>query len=137
MSQNFDQPRFRTVLLVIFAGIALLIAAVGVYGVMAYAAVQRTGEIAIRIALGCSVERIFLLVVKDGLRLTLIGAGIGTLLGLALGRWLKSLLFGVSATDAATMAGAIVVVLATGVAASLIPARRASRTEIAAMMREN
>ncbi len=137
VAQNFDQPRFRTVLLVIFASIALLIAAVGVYGVMAYATVQRTGEMAIRIALGCSVERIFLLVVKDGLRLTLIGAGIGTLLGLALGRWLKSLLFGVSATDAATLVAAILVVLSTGVAASLIPARRASRTEIAAMMREN
>ncbi len=100
VDQNFSQPRFRTLLLVIFAGIALLIAALGVYGVMAYATVQRSGEMAIRMALGCSIERIFMLVLTDGLRLTLIGVGIGTVLGIALGRWLKSLLFGVSAVDA-------------------------------------
>lgn len=137
VAQNFDQPRFRTLLLAVFAGIALIIAAIGVYGVMAYAAVQRAGEVAIRMALGCSVERIFFLVLKDGLRLTLIGAGIGILLSIALGRWLKSLLFGISATDAATLAAAILVVVAAGLTASLIPARRASRIEIAAMMREN
>lgn len=137
VDQNFSQPRFRTWLLVAFAAIALLIAALGVYGVMAYATVQRSGEMAIRMALGSSVEQIFMLVLKDGLRLTLIGVGIGTLLGIALGRWLKSLLFGVSAADAATIAGAIAVVVIAGVAASLIPARRASRVEIATMMREN
>ena len=137
VAQNFAQPRFRTLLLVVFAGIALLIAAVGVYGVMAYATVQRTGEIAIRMALGCSVEKIFMLVVTDGLRLTLIGVGVGTVFGLALSRWLKSLLFGVSATDALTLAASIFVVLIAGVAATLIPARRASRIEIATMMREN
>ena len=137
VAQNFSQPRFRTLLLVIFAGIALLIAAIGVYGVMAYATVQRAGEIAIRMALGCSVERVFTLVVMDGLLLTLIGVVIGTALGLALSSWLKSLLFGVSATDAATLGGAIFVVLIAGVAASLIPARRASRVDIVNMMREN
>ena len=137
VAQNFSQPRFRTVLLVVFAGIALLIAAIGVYGVMAYATVQRAGEMAIRMALGCSVEGIFTLVVMDGLRLTLIGVAIGTAFGLALSRWLKSLLFGVLATDAATLIGAVLVVTAAGIAASLIPARRAARLEIATMMREN
>ncbi|WP_162601434.1 ABC transporter permease [Occallatibacter savannae] len=137
VAQNFSQPRFRTLLLVVFAGIALLIAAVGVYGVMAYATVQRAGEMAIRMALGCSVEKVFMLVVTDGLRLTLIGIAIGTAFGLALSRWLKSLLFGVSATDALTLAGSICVVLVAGVAATLIPARRASRIQIATMMREN
>ena len=137
VAQNFSQPRFRTLLLVVFAGIALLIAAVGVYGVMAYATVQRASEMAIRMALGCSVEQIFMLVVRDGLRLTLIGIAIGTAFGLALSRWLKSLLFGISATDAATLAGAIFVVFIAGIAATLIPARRASRIEIATMMREN
>ena len=73
----------------------------------------------------------------DGLRLTLIGIAIGTAFGLALSRWLKSLLFGISATDAATLAGAIFVVFIAGIAATLIPARRASRIEIATMMREN
>ena len=137
VAQNFSQPRFRTLLLLVFAGIALLIAAVGVYGVMAYATAQRAGEMAIRMALGCRVELIFRLVVMDGLRLTLIGVAIGSALGLATGRWLKSLLFGVSATDAATLIGAILVVTAAGIAASLIPARRAARVEIATMMREN
>ncbi|MBS1806456.1 MAG: ABC transporter permease [Acidobacteria bacterium] len=137
VAQNFSQPRFRTLLLVVFAGIALLIAAVGVYGVMAYATVQRAGEMAIRMALGCSVEKVFMLVVTDGLRLTLIGIVIGTGFGLALSRWLKSLLFGVSATDALTLTGSIFVVLVAGLAATLIPARRASRIQIASMMREN
>jgi putative ABC transport system permease protein len=137
VDQNFAQPRFRTLLLVIFAGIALLIAALGVYGVMAYATVQRSGELAIRMALGCSVERIFMLVLTDGLRLTLIGVGIGTVLGIGLGRWLKSLLFGVSAADAVSIAGAVAVVVIAGVAASLIPARRASRVDVVTMMREN
>ena len=137
VAQNFSQPRFRTLLLVVFAGIALLIAAVGVYGVMAYATVQRAGEMAIRMALGCSVEKVFMLVVTDGLRLTLIGIVIGTAFGLALSRWLKSLLFGVSATDALTLTGSIFVVFLAGLAATLIPARRASRIEIATMMREN
>jgi putative ABC transport system permease protein len=137
VAQNFAQPRFRTLLLVVFAGIALLIAAVGVYGVMAYATVQRSGEMAIRLALGCSVDRIFMLVVTDGLRLTLIGVAIGTILGLALGRWLTSLLFGVSSADALTLAGSIAVVIVAGMAATIIPARRASRVDVATMMREN
>jgi putative ABC transport system permease protein len=137
VAQNFSQPQFRALLLLIFAGLALVIAAVGVYGVMAYSTAQRSGEIAIRMALGCSVERIFTLVLTDGLRLTLIGIGIGTALSIVLGHWLKSLLFGVSPTDAVTLLGAIVVVMAAGMAATLLPARRASLVQIASTMREN
>jgi len=137
VAQNFSQPKFRALLLLIFAALALLIAAVGVYGVMAYSTAQRSGEMAIRMALGCSVERIFTLVLKDGLRLMLIGVAIGTALSFVLGHWLKSLLFGVSATDAATLVAAIAVVLAAGMAATLLPARRASRVQITSMMREN
>ena len=137
VAQNFSEPKFRAQLLIIFAGLALLIAAVGVYGVMAYSTAQRSGEMAIRMALGCSVERIFTLVLTDGLRLILIGVGIGTALSIVLGHWLKSLLFGVSSTDAATLLGAIAVVMVAGMAATLVPARRASRVQIAAVMREN
>ena len=137
VAQNFSQPRFRTLLLLIFAGLALLIAAVGVYGVMAYSTAQRSGEMAIRMALGCSVERIFTLVLTDGLRLTLIGVGIGAALSIVVGHWLKSLLFGISSTDAVTLLGAIAVVVAAGMVATLLPARRASRVQIASMMREN
>jgi putative ABC transport system permease protein len=137
VAQNFSQPQFRALLLSIFAGLALLIAAVGIYGVMAYSTALRSGEIAIRMALGCSVERIFTLVLTDGLRLTLIGVAIGAALSIVLGHWLKSLLFGVSSTDGGTLLGATMVVVATGIVATLLPARRASRVEIASMMREN
>jgi len=137
VSQNFAQPRFRSILLVIFAGIAVLIAAVGVYGVMAYATLQRSGEIAIRMALGCSRDGIFALILADGMRLTLAGAVIGTAIGLAIAQYLKTLLFGVSTTDATTLGVSITVVLLAGLAASVIPARRASRVEITTLMREN
>ena len=137
VSKNFSQPQFRAFLLIIFAGLALLIAAVGVYGVMAYSTAQRAGEMAIRMALGCSVERIFRLVLADGLRLTLIGVAIGTALSIALGHWLNSLLFGISSTDAVTLVVSVTVVVAAGLAATLLPARRASRVQIASMMREN
>jgi putative ABC transport system permease protein len=137
VAKNFSQPQFRALLLLIFAGLALVIAAVGVYGVMAYSTAQRSGEMAIRMALGCSVKRIFTLVLTDGLRLTLIGVGIGTALSILVGHWLKSLLFGVSSTDAVTLLGAIAVVMIAGMAATLLPARRASRVQIATMMREN
>jgi len=137
VSQNFAQPRFRTLMLALFAGIAVLIAAVGVYGVMAYGALQRSGEMAIRKALGCSPDRIFALILVDGMRLTLAGTAIGTVLGLAIARYLKTLLFEVSATDAATLAVSIAVVLLAGLAASIVPAQRAASVEIATLMREN
>jgi ABC-type antimicrobial peptide transport system permease subunit len=115
----------------------VVIAAVGVYGVMAYATLQRSGEIAIRMALGCRPDRIFALILADGMRLTLTGTLIGTVAGLAVARYLKSLLFGISATDVTTMGIAIAVVLLAGLAASVIPARRASRVDITTLTREN
>jgi ABC-type lipoprotein release transport system permease subunit len=92
---------------------------------------------AIRMALGSSAERIFLLVVKDGLRLTVVGAGIGLILGLVFGRYIKSLLFGIESTDAMTLGLALVLALITGMAASVLPARRASRVEIAETLRHS
>ena len=82
VAQSVAQPRFRTILLTIFAVVALVIAAVGIYGVMAYALLQRSREIGIRMALGCSSEGIFLLILNDGMRLTGIGVIIGTATGL-------------------------------------------------------
>jgi predicted permease len=137
VGQNFAQPRFRTMLLVLFAGLALVIAAVGIYGVMAYATQQRSAEMAIRMALGSSAERIFLLVVKDGLRLTAFGAVTGLILGLGFGRYVKSLLFGVESTDAVTLGLAVVVALITGMTASVLPARRASQVGIAETLRHS
>jgi len=137
VAQNFSQPQFRALLLLIFAALALLIAAVGIYGVMAYSTAQRSGEMAIRMALGCSVNRIFTLVLTDGLRLTLIGVTIGAALSIVLGHWLKPLLFGVASSDAVTLLGATAMVVTAGMAATLLPARRASLVQIASTMREN
>ena len=137
VAQNIAQPRFRTILLVIFASIAVVIAAVGVYGVMAYATLQRSGEIAIRMALGCRPDHIFALILADGMRLTLVGTVIGTVAGLVVAKYLKSLLFDISVTDATTLGVSIAVVLLAGLAASVIPARRASRVDITTLMREN
>jgi putative ABC transport system permease protein len=110
---------------------------VGIYGVMAYATLQRSGEIAIRMALGCGPDRIFALILREGMRLTFAGTLIGTAAGLVVARYLKSLLFGISATDAGTMAVSIGVVLIAGLAASVIPAQRATQVEITTLMREN
>ena len=137
VGQNFAQPRFRTTLLVVFAALALVIAAVGIYGVMAYSAQQRSAEVAIRIALGSSGEGIFMPMVKEGLRLTGIGALLGLILGLVFARYIKSLLFGVEANDAVTLVLAMIVAILTGLAASILPARRASRVAIADTLRHN
>jgi putative ABC transport system permease protein len=137
VAQNFAQPKFRSLLLSIFAGIALLIAAVGIYGVMAYATLQRSTEMAIRMALGCTERGIFLIVVKDALRKIAYGIAIGLVLGLVLARSVKSLLFGVSSADSVTLAVSIVVIVATGLIACMVPAVRAARVPIVETIREN
>jgi ABC-type antimicrobial peptide transport system permease subunit len=137
VAQNYAQPKFRSLLLTIFAGIALVIAAVGIYGVMAYSTVQRSTEMAIRMALGCSTHRIFLIVIKDGMRKIAYGLGIGLALGLLLARSVKSLLFGVSSADPATLALSAAVIVAVGVLACIVPAVRAASLPIVETIREN
>ena len=137
VAQNFAQPKFRSLLLSIFAAIALLIAAVGVYGVMAYTTLQRSTEMAIRMALGCSTRGIFLIVLKDGMRKIGAGIAIGLVLGLVLARSVKSLLFGVSSADSVTLAVAVMVILATGLMACMVPAVRAAHVPIVETIREN
>jgi putative ABC transport system permease protein len=137
VAQNFAQPKFRSLLLSIFAGIALVIAAVGIYGVMAYSTAQRSTEMAIRMALGCSTQRIFLLVVKDGMRKIAFGIAIGLGLGFVLARSVRSLLFGVSTADSVTLGISIIVIAAAGLLACLVPAARAARIPIVETIREN
>jgi putative ABC transport system permease protein len=137
LASSIAQPRFRTVLLAIFAMVALLIAAVGIYGVMAYATTQRSRELGIRLALGSSRERVFQLVLGDGMRLTIAGVILGTAGALLLARYVKTLLYSVAASDVVTLLISTVVVLAVGATASYLPARRAARVQVSEILREN
>src|SRR6185369_2932726 len=114
-------------LLMTFAGLALMLAAIGIYGVMSYAVSQRTSEIGIRLALGAEARDILRMIVGNGVRLTAIGLGIGVVLALALSRTLSSLLFRTPGTDPLTFAAVVGVLGAVALAASYFPARRASR----------
>jgi putative ABC transport system permease protein len=120
------QPRFRTWLIGIFAAVALLLAAVGVYGVMSYTVTQRTSEIGIRVTLGAQPEDVFKIVVGEGLRLALAGVGVGIFAALAMTRVLQSFLFGISAYDPPTFFGVALLLTIVAVAASFFPARRAT-----------
>ncbi len=126
---SLARRRFNTILLQTFAAAALLIAAVGIYGVISYSVSQRTHEIGMRMALGAQRSNVLNLVVGQGLKLVSIGLGIGLAAALVLTRVLSSFLFGVTATDAATFAS--VALLLTGVAllACYIPARRAAKVD--------
>jgi len=123
------QPRFRTLLLTVFAGLALWLAALGLYGVMAYSVSQRINELGVRAALGAQPGDIFKLVVGRGIELAAIGIGIGLVLALACTRLISRLLFDVSAIDPLTFGGTCLAILAMAVVASLVPAWRAIRVD--------
>jgi len=129
ISDSIAPLRFRTLLLGLFAVVALVLATVGIYGVMAYAVMQRTHEIGIRMALGAQLRDVLKLVIGQGMRLALIGIALGLLAASALTRLVKSLLFGVSATDPVTFV--IVATLLAGMAllACWLPARRATKVD--------
>jgi ABC-type antimicrobial peptide transport system permease subunit len=118
-----------------FGLLALLLAGVGIYGVVAYTTRQRTREMGIRMALGAERGQILLLVLRQGFRLALAGLAVGMVLSLALTRFLKSRLYGVTATDALTFATVAAVLSAVALAACYIPARRASKIEATIALR--
>jgi putative ABC transport system permease protein len=129
VSESVARQRFSMLLLGIFASLALILAAVGIYGVMSYSIAQRTREIGIRMALGAQRSDVLKLAVGQGLRLVLIGVAIGLGAAFILTRVMASLLFGVSATDPTTFATISLVLISVALLASYIPALRATRVD--------
>jgi putative ABC transport system permease protein len=127
LAKSLSDRRFNMTLLLAFAGVALMLAAVGVYGVMNYTVTLRRRELGIRMALGAERRDVLRLVLRQGLMLTLIGVAAGLISAYALTRLMASLLYGVTATDYLTFASVSAVLIAVGVAASYVPARRATK----------
>ncbi|HXW91978.1 MAG TPA: ABC transporter permease [Terriglobales bacterium] len=136
VSQSIAEPRFRTVLLAIFAGIALALAGVGIFGVMSYSVAQRTRELGLRLALGSSRGRVLQLVLAHGLRLTLVGVVIGLAATFLLTRYVSSMLFNVPPYDPLTLAGVIAVLVLISLCACYLPARRATLVDAYVALRE-
>jgi putative ABC transport system permease protein len=135
-SESIRLRRFVLTLLAAFAGIALLLAAVGTYGVMSYAVVERTKEIGIRIALGASARRVLRDVLEEAGRTTLAGLAIGAVGAYFLTRFLSTLLFGISAVDPVTYVAVALLLGTVSLAASYVPARRALRIDPLIALRE-
>jgi len=129
ISRSLARPRFNALLLSIFAATALLLTAIGIYGVMAYSVAQRTNEIGIRIALGAAQSSIFRLIVGQAMALVAISLVVGLLGAFAATRLLNSLLFGVGAWDPLTFGGIVFLVAAVAFLAAWLPARRAARVD--------
>jgi putative ABC transport system permease protein len=121
--------RFLLLLVGLFAAAALALAAVGIYGVVAFSVTRRTQEIGIRMALGAQRSGVLRLIVGEGARLAVLGVGIGIAASLVITRLLSSLLFGISATDPITFAGVAVLLFLVALLASYMPARRAMRLD--------
>jgi putative ABC transport system permease protein len=129
LADSLSRARFTMLLLGIFAAVALLLAAVGIYGLISYSVTQRTQELGIRIALGAQRRDVLRLVLGQGTRLTLFGLVLGIAAALGITRLLASLLFGISATDPLTFAGVAALLALVALLACFIPARRATRVD--------
>ncbi len=129
LARHIAPRRFNTWLLGLFAAVALLLAVIGLYGVLAYSVSQRSHEIGIRMALGAQAADVLKLVVKQGMKLALIGIAIGLVASFALTRLMASLLYGVSSTDPLTFILILLLITTAALVACWIPARRAVKTD--------
>ena len=129
VSTSLARQNFNTLLLTLFAAIALALAAIGIYGLISYAVEQRTQEIGIRVALGAARGQVLRMIVLDGAKLAAIGVAVGLAVAFGVTRLLASLLYGVKATDPLTLAGAAAAIGLVALAASYIPALRAAAVD--------
>jgi putative ABC transport system permease protein len=129
VADSLVRPRFLSLLLGAFSAIALSLAAIGIYGVMAYSVTQRTQEIGVRVALGATTRNVLAMVVSEGLKMTVVGLAVGLTGAFALTRLMASLLFEVSATDPLTFAMVGFGLTAVGLLACFVPARRAAKVD--------
>jgi putative ABC transport system permease protein len=135
LSETLSQPRFRAVLLAAFAGVAMLLASVGIYGVTSHAVGQRTQEVGVRMALGARRRDVFVLVLRQHLAPALIGIAIGLAGAFALARFLETMVYGVATRDPMTLAVMSVLLLLVAAAACLMPARRATKVDAVVALR--
>jgi ABC-type antimicrobial peptide transport system permease subunit len=136
MSSSMARQRFSTLMLVAFAAFALLLAVVGVYGVMSHLVAQGAHDIGVRMALGAERRKILLMILRQGAELTVAGSVLGLIGAVLLTRVMESLLFGVSATDLATFSFVPVLLVATAMLASYVPALRATRVDPVVALRD-
>jgi putative ABC transport system permease protein len=129
VSDSIAQPRLNMLLMGLFGGLALILAAVGIYGLLSYAVTERTREIGTRMALGAQVPDVLRLVLKQGMTLALIGEVIGLVGAFALTRVIRGLLFGVAPTDAMTFIAVAAVLTSVALLACYFPARRAAKVD--------
>ncbi len=129
IANSVQRRKFSMLLLTVFAVVAMLLAAIGLYGVMSYSVVQRTHEIGIRMALGARRPEVLSLVVKQGMALVLVGIAAGTVLSFGMTRLISGMLFGITATDPVTFIGVVTLLGAVAFVANYLPARRASKVD--------
>jgi len=129
VAKSLSQARFSMMLLGIFAGLALVLSAVGIYGVMAYVVAKRTREMGIRLAMGAQTGDLLRLVMRQGGRLAGVGVALGIAAAFGMMRLMSSMLYGVSAEDPLTFAGVAIFLMAVALAACYLPARRATRVD--------
>lgn len=129
ISNSLARRRFSMILLGVFAGVALLLAGIGIYGVISFLVGQRTHEIGVRMALGAKPHDVLTMILGRGAKLTMLGVAIGVIAALMLTQLMTSLLFRVSAADPLTFAAVSVLLVVVGLAACYIPARRAMRVD--------